>query len=324
VSGGDQFEDWGEGIKCLRLPMPAFGGVNALLIGQMGNHAIVDTGLPNAATTEVWAQIDDIWVSGAQKIACTHMHIDHIGQAGPLLARSGADFLMNAVEHADAVRLTSMTPAQRLVELQGLWARNGFDASLALLPSDYSVMAPFPKSFQSLGHGDAVELGGIGFEVHIGGGHSLAPACFYSPERKILIAGDQLLSGSGPQIVVQSDDPDHDAMGAYLDFLERMQAFPEETLVLPGHGQPLPLGATITRIRQGHLARLERVRAVVTDWMSCAEMVQLVFSERALASLRHRMPHMMPALANYLALRGHLARRVSDEGVVLYGPVQGH
>jgi len=323
VSGAEGVEEWGEGIRSLRLPMPAFGGVNALLIGEKGNHAIVDTGLPNAATAQVWAQIDEGWASGARQIVCTHMHIDHIGQAGPLLARSGASFLMNAVEHADAVRLTGMTAAQRLVELQALWARNGFDASLARLPSDYSVMAPFPTSFQPLAHGDQVDLGGIGFEVHIGGGHSLAPACFYSRGRKILIAGDQLLSGSGPQIVVQSDDPDYDAMGAYLDFLEQMQALPEDTMVLPGHGQKLPLGATITRIRQGHLARLERVKAVVTEWMSCADMVPLVFSDRALAHLRSRMPHMMPALANYLALRGQLSRRVNDAGIVLYGPVQG-
>jgi glyoxylase-like metal-dependent hydrolase (beta-lactamase superfamily II) len=321
MSGGGDIEEWGEGIRCLRLPMPAFGGVNALIIGQRGSHAIIDTGLPNAATAAVWAQVEDDWVEDAQNILCTHMHIDHVGQAGPLLERSGADFLMTATEHSDAMRLSNTTQAERLVELQVLWARNGFDASAARLPSDYSVMAPFPQDFQVLQAGDHIRLGGIDFEVLVGGGHSLAPACLYAADRKILVAGDQLLSGSGPQIVVQSNDPEYDAMGAYLDFLEAMEALPADTIVLPGHGDPMPLGSTIVRIRQGHLARLDRLRAAITHPMSCAEMVPLVFSDRALAHLGTRMPHMMPALANYLTIRGHLVRHTDDRGVVLFGPV---
>jgi len=46
-----------------------------------------------------------------------------------------------------------------------------------------------------------------------------------------------------------------------------------------------------------------------------------VFSDRALAHLGTRMPHMMPALANYLTIRGHLVRNTDDRGVVLFGPV---
>jgi glyoxylase-like metal-dependent hydrolase (beta-lactamase superfamily II) len=314
-------EHWADDIVRLRLPMAAFDGVNALIIGKRGRQAIIDTGMPDAETAAAWDLVRDELVADARAVLCTHMHIDHVGQAGKLLRETAATFYMTAPEHEDAVTLSDMDYAVREQGLKDYVGCRGFVADRALLPSDYRVLAPFPPAYTALDDGDELVLGDIGFEVLLGGGHSHAAICLVSHERRLLIAGDQLLAGSGPQVMVQMHRPDHDAMGSYLAFLDRVDQLPEDMVVLPGHGDPITdMRGLVAHIRRGHLARLDRLLQGIDRPMTLAEMVPLVFSGRAQQQMEQRLPDLMAAMANYLAARGFL-RRIQSEEMLRFEPV---
>jgi glyoxylase-like metal-dependent hydrolase (beta-lactamase superfamily II) len=317
-------ERWADDIACLRLPMPAFGGVNALIIGKRGQQAIIDTGMPDAETAAVWDQVHEDLVADAQAVLCTHMHIDHVGQTGKLMRESAARLYMTAPEHDDAVLLSDMDYAIREQGLRDYVGQRGFVAETATLPSDYRVLAPFPRPYTEVRDGDELVLGGIAFDVLLGGGHSHAAICLVSRERNLLIAGDQLLAGSGPQVMVQIHRPDHDAMGSYFQFLDRIDQLPEDMVVLPGHGDPISdMRGMVAHIRRGHLARLDRLRRGIDRSLTLAEMVPLVFSSRARQQMDQRLPDLIAALANHLTERGFLRRHLCDDGLIRFEPIAG-
>lgn len=311
-------DQWAEDMKRLRLPMPAFGGVNAFILGSPGGQTIVDTGMPGAETGAIWqsAQRDGL-LGNVEAVLCTHAHIDHVGQAGRLARETGAPLLMSAGEHEDIVRLSQMSLEEREQLADTFQDKGGFPVEGRGQPTDYSVLAPFPEQVQILKEGDQVNLGSIEFEVLLGGGHSRAPVCLLSRERKLLLAGDQLLMGSGPQVPVQAERPEDDMLGAYFCFLDRLDTLPSGLVVFPGHGEPIhDFKQQVARIRDGHRLRLERLLEAMSGPMTCAEMAPLVFSNPS-NRLAARVPYLMRAMTNHLVARLQL-QVCYDAGVLRY------
>lgn len=309
-------EQWAEGIQCLQLPMPAFGGVNAFIVGAAKRHTVIDTGMPGAETKAVWqAVLRDRPLHDVEAVLCTHAHIDHLGQVGMLVSTTGAPLLMSAEEHEDAVFLTSTSPAKRDILARALLEQGGFGADGAQL-MDYSILDPFPEAVL-LQDGVEIELGGITFEVIVGGGHSRAPICLLSRERKLLLAGDQVLRASGPQVPVQAERPQDDPLGAYFNFLDRFDALPDDLVVFPGHGGPIHgFKDQLARIRAGHHLRLERLLERLSGAMTCAEMAPLVFPDPS-RRLAARLRYLMLAMTNYLVAQSRL-RVCTESGTSRY------
>ncbi len=96
----------------------------------------------------------------------------------------------------------------------------------------------------------------------VGEGHAPEMVCLHSAARGILIAADQVLPRISPHIGSHASEPEADPLGDFLRSLMRFAALPEDTLVLPSHGEPFHgLHGRIAALKDHHGERLDRLRA---------------------------------------------------------------
>lgn len=91
---------------------------------------------------------------------------------------------------------------------------------------------------QSLEQSDTIKAGALTASVLHTPGHTEGSICLYFPAQKKLIAGDTLFAGS----IGRTDLPG----GSYDKILnslhEKVLALPDDTVVVPGHGQLTTIG----------------------------------------------------------------------------------
>lgn len=91
-----------------------------------------------------------------------------------------------------------------------------------------------------LSDGETVELpSGLSFTAMLTPGHTPGSGCFYFPEEKVLFAGDTLFEGS----YGRTDLPGGSGGQMLRSLLRLLTELPEDTVVLPGHGEETSIGA---------------------------------------------------------------------------------
>lgn len=148
----------------------------------------------------------------------THGHVDHVGGAGPVVAKTG----VSAYVHPDDDFLT-LDPEGQLRMLFGM-----------VPPGDY---AP-PQRFETLRDGDRLSLAGLDIEVLHTPGHTPGHCCFHLPEHGTLFSGDQLFAGS----IGRVDLPGGSLRQLAESMREKVMPLPDETRVLTGHGPETTIG----------------------------------------------------------------------------------
>lgn len=151
-------------------------------------------------------------------ILLTHGHIDHTGGAGKLAAASGAV----AYVHPDDDFLT-LHPTEQLRAMFGVAP-----------PGSYEV----PDRFESLEHGQVLEIAGISLEVRHTPGHTPGHCCFYVADEGTLFTGDQLFAGS----IGRFDLPGGSGPALFQSMREQVMTLDDEVRVLPGHGPETTIG----------------------------------------------------------------------------------
>jgi hydroxyacylglutathione hydrolase len=149
------------------------------------------------------------------RIYITHAHIDHIGGAMKLKAATGAPITMHG---ADEMQLP-------LLDMQAQWV--GMSA-----PGKIRI-DEFAKDAHSYRTGD------IEARVLYTPGHTEGSSCLYFPAEARLIAGDTLFAGS----IGRTDLPGGDMKKIMRSLHTTLMELPDETLVIPGHGQETTIGA---------------------------------------------------------------------------------
>ena len=151
----------------------------------------------------------------------THGHVDHVGGAGALARR----YTVSAYVHPDDEFLYK-DPAE---QMRFLWGMS--------MPGDF---AP-PETWETLEHGQRLELAGLEIEVIHTPGHTPGHCCFHIPTEGVVFSGDQLFAGS----IGRTDLPGGDYEALMRSMRDRIVPLPADTDVFPGHGPTTTLAAEL-------------------------------------------------------------------------------
>ncbi|HZO35843.1 MAG TPA: MBL fold metallo-hydrolase [Solirubrobacteraceae bacterium] len=148
-------------------------------------------------------------------ILLTHTHFDHIGAVAPVARVTGAPVYCPVLEVAVLQDVMAHVP--------------------------YPDIGPFDSwdPEHTVAGGETLELAGFSIDVIFTPGHSVGHVTYAIADEQALFSGDVLFQGS----VGRSDLPGGDAPTLIRSIQGLLDAYPDETVVHPGHMGLTTLGA---------------------------------------------------------------------------------
>lgn len=318
-----------EGIHWLRLRLPfALDHVNLWLCddGDEG-WTIVDAGYGDAPTRTVWEGVlagPPLAGRPVRRVLVTHFHPDHFGQAGWLCARTGAELWMPRTEWLAARALAFDVTDESVAESERAHRRAALPEAVVehqrRRGNAYrrGVTEP-PGRYRRIAAGQPVRLAGSRWEVLVGEGHAPEQATLYCPERRLLLAADQILPRISPVIGVWASEPEADPLADFFRSLEQYRRLPEDCRVLPSHGGAfLGLHARLEELVHHHEQRLELTLAACAEPAPAGAVLRRLFRRELDVhqvgfALGETLSHL-----NYLVGQGLVSRAPRGDGVVVY------
>jgi hydroxyacylglutathione hydrolase len=149
-----------------------------------------------------------------KSIVITHAHIDHIGGAAKLKAATGAPVYMNINDQ----------PLYDHIDVQAAW--------LGMRTPDKTAIDSPARD------GDTLRVGATDFQVMHTPGHTQGSLCLFIPAMQMVVAGDTLFRES----IGRTDLPGGDGRMILQSIHHKLLKLPEETVVIPGHGDITTIG----------------------------------------------------------------------------------
>lgn len=327
------FAEVATGIYWVRMPIP--GGIdhiNLWLLEDDDGWVVIDTGMATDQGTDVWRAV---WrkateLSGRQKpvksVICTHLHPDHVGLAGWICERSGANFYMSLSEFFMCQTLVADSMRSAPQEALDFYREMGcneeqIDYYRGRFGGFKQMIRSLPRVYNRLQEGDSLTVGGRRWQVVIGNGHSPEHVCLYCEEDQLFISGDQLLPTISSIVGVWPLEPNENPLAGWLASCAKLRdLLPAETLVLPAHGLPFR-GAKprLQHLIDEHHAAFDAVVARAQKQpLRAMDLFDILFRSEignhnlimALSESRANM--------NYLVAAGRLTVRRDADGVLWY------
>jgi glyoxylase-like metal-dependent hydrolase (beta-lactamase superfamily II) len=318
-----------------RIPLPTpfqIGDVNAwLLRGEP--LTLVDAG-PLMEETE--ARLEEglaalgVAVEDLELLVLTHQHDDHVGLAGELARRSGAEvagtaalaaFMADTRASMDADDAYSIALMRRHgVTEKTVETLHGISRAFRRFVGDVAVT-------RIVADGDELVAGGRTWRIAARPGHS--PTDTVLASASLLIAGDHLLEriSSNPIAHVPIGTADPAGLAAspdrprtllvYADSMRATAAADRGELILPGHGDPFTGAAPLVEKRLGmHERRAEKILAALTRPRTAADIGRDLWRHVPVAQAFLVLSEVLGHL-DLLEARGAVTAEERD-GVVVY------
>lgn len=312
------------GVFWLRMPLPfKLDHINLWLLADGDGWTIVDTGIARPEVKELWERIFAARLGGkpVRRIVVTHFHPDHVGLAGWLQAKTGAEVLMPLAEWAFARMLSQDESDETHAASIAFYHAAGFDAGqMAAFEGRRdryaSSVSTIPRVMHRLREDDVVPIGGHGWRVIVGLGHSPEHACLWCEDLRVLISGDQILPRISPNIAVWPNEPNANPLALYLNSFAKFRGLPDDVLVLPSHDRPFRgLDWRLDELTDHHRERLQRTWDACATPLSGTEVLKRLFERpldphQLMFAIGESLAHL-----HWLATDGALARETGADGV---------
>lgn len=197
--------------------------VEYVVVGMLSNNVYIISDGASTIVVDPTTKVDEILAAvgdrGVDAIVITHRHFDHVGVSRELRERTGALVIASEV---DAPVIEGKEPLPR------------GDRHLTPCPVDHYV-----------NDGDILQIGNTPWKIIGTPGHTQGGICLYvtpelgtNPEgAPVLVAGDTLFAGAIGRVDFEG--------GSITDMkksLKRLAILPDNTVVLPGHGELTTIG----------------------------------------------------------------------------------
>lgn len=242
-------------VLWLRMPMPlALDHINLWALRDVNppdgrpGWAIVDTGLHTPDTVAAWETL--LSASGplggqpVTRVIVTHMHPDHVGQAGWLAQRFDVPMWMTRLEYLSCRVMVGDTGREAPKDGIDFCRRAGWpDDAIAVYRRRFGSFGRWihrlPDSFRRLEDGLVLRIGAHDWRIVVGSGHSPEHACLYCDELKMFISGDQVLPRITSNVSVFPTEPHADPISDWLRSIDKLKREVQtDVLTLPAHNLP--------------------------------------------------------------------------------------
>jgi hydroxyacylglutathione hydrolase len=197
--------------------------VRSLTVGQVAENSYIfrrdgsDRGLiidPGEEAPRLLAAIDELGIE-LEAILLTHCHFDHIGAVTPVAEATGAPVYCPKLE------VPLLADIMAYVPWPGFGPYESYDAD------------------ETVAGGEKLELAGFEIDVIFTPGHSPGHVTYAIADEDALFSGDVLFAGS----VGRTDLPGGDWPTLERSIQSLLDAYPDETVVYPGHMGLTKIGA---------------------------------------------------------------------------------
>lgn len=280
-----------DGVLWTRLPLPfSLNHINIYLIEDQGGWAVLDTGISDAITREIWQALQAGPLKGMRltRIIVSHFHPDHVGLAHWLCHTFDAPLLTNETCYTLTSGLTapgSLRSTPTASEIAH-YLSHGLPAYLAesILPPEayFAIVSDAPPTeYMRIEDGDRLSIGGRDFAVISGNGHAKNQLMLHAPDDSLLFAADQIMARITPNVGVSPSEPDENALDGFITTLQELVTkVPNSSLILPGHERPFEgIALRAQQLIQHHEDRCGLIlRACDQNPHSVADMMPILFT----------------------------------------------
>lgn len=313
------------GILWLRLPLPmALNHVNVYALADGDGWTVIDTGMDNAITRDLWQAILARPLQGrpVTRVIVTHHHPDHVGLAGWFITFGAELWMPRTAWLLARMQVLDVQPSLT-PQAQAFYRSAGMEEGVLAQrmrerPFNFAdCVTPLPPGYRRIAEGDHIAIGPRNWTVRMGDGHAPEHATLWCDDG-IVIGGDQFLPTISPNLGVYPTEPLADTVGDWLAACARLAVHARaDQLVLPGHKLPftgLPL--RLAQMQSGHQAALDRLLDALALPHRAADTFELLYGrtirpgEYGLA-LAEAVGHI-----NHLALAGRITGRADAQGAV--------
>ena len=320
------------GVYWVRMPLPfSLQWINLWLIDDGDSWSIVDTGMPLPETKEAWRKIFAEKLDGkpVTRVFVTHMHPDHIGNAG-WLSRKWPDskLYISRLEYLTCRTLVADTGRDAPQAGVDFYRRAGWsDAQIDTYTAKFGGfgrgVSRLPDAFERIKDGDEFQMAGETWRVVSGNGHSPEHSCLFCPALNVVISGDQLLPRISSNVSVFPTEPNSDPLTDWLESCQKLiDELPEDVLVLPAHNEPFK-GAHVRlqALIDGHEKSLSRLLKRLSEPKRAIDVFTALFGRPIDDEVISMATGESIAHLNCLIARGLADSELSEDGSLKYKAV---
>jgi glyoxylase-like metal-dependent hydrolase (beta-lactamase superfamily II) len=277
-----------DGIFWISTPVPFVGlkQVNIWLLRDGDGWTMIDCGYGKPDVRDIVTAAWDRVLGGRPltRLVVTHFHPDHAGNSGWICEKWGLRPRVSQAEWLTANLAILNRSTDNLQSRAMFYLRHGLDDARAKRFIEghvpYRDGVTLPADHKRLRGGDVLTIGADRWRVVIGEGHSPEHVSLHCPERRILIAGDQLLPNITTNVSTWQIEPEFDAVGAFIATCRMFRGLLDpDTLVLPSHRRPFRnVRHLLHELAEHHAMRLNLILESAGDEISAGALIDVLFT----------------------------------------------